>query len=196
MQHYDVASEPPRGCKDFACGEWKGANATVRPKCCVIVFGKIESSAAPREWRCFLAGPASRGQGSPVAGRSFLLTPFSRFEQLLGEPADVAIFENVVRALPQTVRINLCCDPFPRLFFRKFASHLLASVHRRDEFHIEAVKNSCPSGSWQLTPKTSCEIGVVFAPATIGVKSAQMLIVDDAAGSPHSIELSGTSFAL
>jgi hypothetical protein len=61
-----------------------------------------------------------------------------------------------------------------------------------DEFHIQAVKNSCPSGTWQLAPKTSCDIGVVFAPATIGVKSAQVLIVDDAAGSPHSIELSGT----
>ena len=60
-----------------------------------------------------------------------------------------------------------------------------------DEFHLQAVKNSCPSGSWQLPPKTSCEIGVVFAPVTIGVKSAQILIMDDAAGSPHSIELSG-----
>src|SRR6202165_1585442 len=59
------------------------------------------------------------------------------------------------------------------------------------EFHIQAVKNSCPSGTWQLAPKTSCDIGVVFAPATIGVKSAQISIVDDAAGSPHSIALSG-----
>jgi hypothetical protein len=61
-----------------------------------------------------------------------------------------------------------------------------------DEFHILAAKNGCPSGSWQLAPKTSCDIKVVFAPATIGVKSAQISIVDDAPGSPHSIELSGT----
>jgi hypothetical protein len=61
-----------------------------------------------------------------------------------------------------------------------------------DEFHIRAVKNGCPSGTWQLAPKTSCDIGVVFAPATIGAKSAQISIVDDAAGSPHSIALSGT----
>jgi hypothetical protein len=60
-----------------------------------------------------------------------------------------------------------------------------------DEFHIQPIKNSCPTGTWQLAPKTSCEIGVVFAPATVGVKSAQISIVDDAAGSPHSIELSG-----
>jgi hypothetical protein len=61
-----------------------------------------------------------------------------------------------------------------------------------DEFHIQPTKNSCPTGTWQLAPKTSCEIGVVFAPVTIGAKSAQITIVDDAAGSPHSIVLSGT----
>jgi hypothetical protein len=61
------------------------------------------------------------------------------------------------------------------------------------EFQIQTVKNNCPSGSFQLAPKTSCYIGVVFAPAALGVKSAQILIVDDAPGSPHSIELSGTA---
>jgi hypothetical protein len=61
-----------------------------------------------------------------------------------------------------------------------------------DEFRIQAVKNGCPSDTGQLAPKTSCEIGVVFAPATLGAKSAQILIIDAAAGSPHSIELSGT----
>jgi hypothetical protein len=61
------------------------------------------------------------------------------------------------------------------------------------EFHFQPAKNSCPSGTWQLAPKTSCEIGVVFAPVTLGVKNAQISIVDDAAGSPHSVELSGTS---
>jgi hypothetical protein len=61
------------------------------------------------------------------------------------------------------------------------------------EFHIVATKNGCPSGTWQLAPKTSCEIGVAFAPVAIGVKSAQISIVDDAEGSPHSIVLRGTA---
>jgi len=61
------------------------------------------------------------------------------------------------------------------------------------EFRIQTVKNNCPSGTFQLAPKASCYVGVVFAPATLGVKSAQILIVDDAPGSPHSIELSGTA---
>jgi hypothetical protein len=61
-----------------------------------------------------------------------------------------------------------------------------------DEFHFHPVKNACPAGTSQLAPKASCEIGVVFAPNTLGVKSAQVSVVDDAAGSPHSIQLSGT----
>jgi hypothetical protein len=61
------------------------------------------------------------------------------------------------------------------------------------EFRIQLVKNGCPSDTGQLAPKTSCQIGVIFAPATLGPKSAQVLIVDDAPGSPHSIELSGTA---
>jgi hypothetical protein len=61
------------------------------------------------------------------------------------------------------------------------------------EFRIQTVKNSCPSGTFQLAPKASCYIGVAFAPSTLGVKSAQILIVDDAPGSPQSIELSGTA---
>ncbi|MHB8503315.1 MAG: choice-of-anchor D domain-containing protein [Candidatus Acidiferrales bacterium] len=60
------------------------------------------------------------------------------------------------------------------------------------DFHIQAIKNSCPLSTFQLARKTSCYIGVVFASATLGVKSAQILIMDDAPGSPHSIQLSGT----
>jgi hypothetical protein len=60
------------------------------------------------------------------------------------------------------------------------------------EFHVQAGKSGCPSGTWQLAPKTSCEIGIVFAPASIGGKSAQISVVDDAPGSPRSVALSGT----
>jgi hypothetical protein len=60
------------------------------------------------------------------------------------------------------------------------------------EFHFQAVKNSCPTGTWVLNPGASCEIGVVFAPVTIGVKNAQIVVVDDAGGSPHSVEISAT----
>lgn len=63
------------------------------------------------------------------------------------------------------------------------------------EFRLVPVKNSCPSGTWQLAPKTGCDIGVMFAPTSLGVKNAQISIQDDAPGSPHSVELSGTGAA-
>jgi hypothetical protein len=63
------------------------------------------------------------------------------------------------------------------------------------EFHIHTVKNGCPLSTFRLAPKASRCIGVEFAPATLATlgvkKSAQVLIVDDAPCSPHSIELSG-----
>lgn len=62
-----------------------------------------------------------------------------------------------------------------------------------NEFHIRTVKNSCPTGTWVLAPNTGCELGVVFVPATMGAKSAQIVIVDDAAGTPQSIEISATA---
>ncbi|HZV58815.1 MAG TPA: choice-of-anchor D domain-containing protein [Candidatus Eremiobacteraceae bacterium] len=63
------------------------------------------------------------------------------------------------------------------------------------EFHLQPIKNGCPSGSWQLAPKTSCDIGVVFAPTSLGAKNAQISIIDDAPGSPHSVQLSGAGTA-
>jgi centrosomal CEP192-like protein/HYDIN/CFA65/VesB family protein len=59
------------------------------------------------------------------------------------------------------------------------------------EFRIQPASGSCPAGSSQLAPKASCTVGVVFTPTTIGAKTAQLLIVDDAQGSPHNVQLSG-----
>jgi beta-propeller repeat-containing protein/centrosomal CEP192-like protein len=40
---------------------------------------------------------------------------------------------------------------------------------------------------------TSCPVSVTFAPQTLGTKNATLVIADDAAGSPHSISLTGVS---
>lgn len=64
-----------------------------------------------------------------------------------------------------------------------------------DEFHLQKIANSCPYDSGQVAAKTNCSIAVVFAPATTGTKSAQVIIEDDAAGSPHAIALAGTGVA-
>jgi hypothetical protein len=49
--------------------------------------------------------------------------------------------------------------------------------------------NTCGSS---LTPTSQCSIGVTFAPASTGAKSASVSISDNAANSPQSITLTGT----
>jgi hypothetical protein len=63
------------------------------------------------------------------------------------------------------------------------------------DFRLQKSANPCPESSGQLAPRASCEIAVVFAPASAGGKSAQLVIVDDAAGSPQAVPLSGTAVA-
>lgn len=50
--------------------------------------------------------------------------------------------------------------------------------------------NNCIAN--QLAPQTSCSIQVNFAPKTEGVRSASLLITDDAPNSPQSIMISGS----
>ena len=63
------------------------------------------------------------------------------------------------------------------------------------EFRLQKAANACPDGSGQILPRASCEVSVLFAPASAGGKSAQLVIVDDAAGSPQVVPLSGTAVA-
>jgi hypothetical protein len=60
------------------------------------------------------------------------------------------------------------------------------------EFHLQAVHQPCPETTGEVPPNASCSIGIVFAPVSSGAKKAQLVIEDDAAGSPHAVELSGS----
>jgi hypothetical protein len=59
------------------------------------------------------------------------------------------------------------------------------------EFHLQKTSAACPDGTGQLAPGASCAIGVIFAPVTAGPKSAQVVVVDDAANSPQAVTMSG-----
>ena len=54
----------------------------------------------------------------------------------------------------------------------------------------------CPLGSSSLAASASCNISIRFAPGasdSLGAKSVTLSIVDNAAGSPHTVALSGTA---
>src|SRR5229473_1576921 len=54
---------------------------------------------------------------------------------------------------------------------------------------------ACPLGASSLAAAASCKVGVNFAPTTTGGKSASVSFVDDAAGSPQTVPLTGTGTA-
>src|SRR5216683_4019992 len=54
---------------------------------------------------------------------------------------------------------------------------------------------ACPLGASSLAAAASCKVGVTFAPTTTGAKSANVSFVDDAAGSPQTVPLTGTGTA-
>src|SRR6266851_2792319 len=54
---------------------------------------------------------------------------------------------------------------------------------------------TCPLGASSLAAAASCKVGVKFAPTTTGAKSASVSFVDDAAGSPQTVPLTGTGTA-
>jgi hypothetical protein len=50
----------------------------------------------------------------------------------------------------------------------------------------------CPLGASALAAGANCKVGVKFAPTTLGAKSANVSVADDAAGSPQTVPLTGT----
>src|SRR2546427_3150351 len=58
-----------------------------------------------------------------------------------------------------------------------------------------AADNTGPTGARSAAPAASCTISVSFTPLATGIRNATLNIVDDAAGSPHTITLTGTGIA-
>ncbi len=55
-----------------------------------------------------------------------------------------------------------------------------------------AQTNDCPVAPVTLAVNATCTISVTFGPTATGSRTASVSIADDAAGSPHSVALSGT----
>ena len=60
---------------------------------------------------------------------------------------------------------------------------------------VAAGANPCPAGSATLIAGANCTVGVAFSPKTTGTKVATLSFSDNAAASPQTIALSGTSIA-
>ncbi|MCW2951007.1 MAG: putative antibiotic hydrolase [Conexibacter sp.] len=60
-----------------------------------------------------------------------------------------------------------------------------------DQFAL-ATGTTCTASS-VIAPGSSCDVAVRFQPTTIGIQSASVKLIDDAAGSPQAIALTGTA---
>ncbi len=65
----------------------------------------------------------------------------------------------------------------------------LLEGEQRDDFLIEG--GTCVSNT--LQPRQNCVLGVSFRPSAEGLRTAQLVIVDNAPASPHVVQLSGTA---
>jgi archaellum component FlaF (FlaF/FlaG flagellin family) len=70
-----------------------------------------------------------------------------------------------------------------------FDSITVGASFSRVALGANASPGDCGSS---LAPGSSCQIAVVFGPLGTGAVNAQILIADNAAGSPHTVALSGT----
>ena len=55
-----------------------------------------------------------------------------------------------------------------------------------------AQTNTCPGSNATLAANANCSINVTFTPTATGSRTASIIIMDNAPGSPHSIMLTGT----
>jgi len=63
------------------------------------------------------------------------------------------------------------------------------------EFGIAAAGTTCPAGGGTLAIKAGCTVAVQFAPVSGGSKTASLNFMDNAAGSPQQVALSGIASA-
>lgn len=66
----------------------------------------------------------------------------------------------------------------------------LASIAVSGANAVDFAQTNACSGT--IAPAASCSISVIFTPAFSGSRSAQITIADNASGSPHQVQLSGT----
>ena len=74
-----------------------------------------------------------------------------------------------------------------------FTSFAIAGANAAD---FSITSNNCPSSPATLAVGTGCSVQVTFAPQANGARAANLIVTDNANGSPQSVGLSGTGQTL
>jgi hypothetical protein len=60
------------------------------------------------------------------------------------------------------------------------------------DFALVTTATSCPYGGGTLASEAKCTIDVTFTPTALAVRTGALTVTDNASGSPHTVQLSGT----
>jgi hypothetical protein len=68
----------------------------------------------------------------------------------------------------------------------------ITSVVPGGDFTLATTATSCPYAGGMVNPGASCTLDVTFTPTAMGSRSGAVAVTDNAAGSPQSVNLTGT----
>jgi hypothetical protein len=125
------------------------------------------------------------------------IIPLSGFGALSAPPSVSVSFSPIPLAFPQGVAIgssatesfNITNTGSENVVFTKF--HL--GGKSAAEYGIQS--NNCPVSPAPLAPNSYCQVLLVFTPTAMGVQMADIVVTDDASGSPQSMGIVGKGVA-
>lgn len=122
-------------------------------------------------------------QSVPLSGTATPPVPIVRFT-----PANLNFDNQAVgtNSAPQTITLANTGSATLNV-----TDNITINGENRAEFALATEKTTCPVTGGQLAPGTSCILAVRFTPATLGAKTAQVIVMDDAERSPHAVPLAG-----
>jgi hypothetical protein len=72
------------------------------------------------------------------------------------------------------------------------ASLSITGITASGDFALVTTAASCPYGGGAVAPEANCTIDVTFTPTAAGARTGTVTVTDNAAGSPHTVQLDGT----
>ena len=72
------------------------------------------------------------------------------------------------------------------------ASLNISSITASGDFALVTTATSCPYAGGSVAPEAKCTLDVTFTPTEAGARTGTVTVTDNAAGSPHTVPLSGT----
>jgi hypothetical protein len=67
----------------------------------------------------------------------------------------------------------------------------ITSITASGDFALVTTDTSCPYGGGTVAPEANCTLDVTFTPTAAGARAGTLTVVDNASGSPHTVQLSG-----